>query len=185
MTRLGLVMLALAAAVLPALVFATSAGFAAAPGEIVAPGQVVAPPGEFAAPPSDFLVVPGHSMGPVAIGMRLEAVEQIFGSPSKVDPTGTTHWYEWKSPVSHRSSIAVETLQNTVVLISLAHDPRYRTSQGLGDGTAFSEVRRVLGRPSSTIRLGGFSIIQYRLLGIGFVTDGTGHVTGIIVAPKV
>ena len=137
------------------------------------------------APPGEFLVVPGHNVGPIAIGMRLEAVENIFGRPSKVDPTGQTQWYEWKSPDNHLRSIAVETLQNTVVLISLAHDPRYRTSQGLGDGTPFSEVRRVLGRPSSTIRLGGFSIIQYRMPGIGFVTDGTGRVTGIIVAPRV
>ena len=165
MTRLSLVMLALGAALLPAPAFAASTGPAAPSGE--------------------FLVVPGHSMGPIAIGMRLEAVETIFGRPSKVDPTGTTQWYEWKSPDNHLRSIAVETLQNTVVLISLAHDPRYRTSQGFGDGTALSEVRRVLGRPSSTIRLGGFSIIQYRTLGIGFVTDGTGRVTGIIVAPRV
>lgn len=165
MARLCLVMLALSMGVLPASPVAASVPFAATPG--------------------DFLVVPGHSMGPITIGMRLEAVENIFGRPSKVDPTGQTQWYEWKSPDNHLRSIAVETLQNTVVLISLAHDPRYRTSQGLGDGTAFSEVRRALGRPSSTIRLGGFSIIQYRTLGIGFVTDGSGRVTGIIVAPGV
>lgn len=167
MARLCLVLLALSAAALPA------------------PAPAAAASTALAAPQGEFLVVPGHSMGPITIGMRLEAVEHIFGQPSKVDPTGSTQWYEWKSPDNHLRSIAVETLQNTVVLISLAHDPRYRTSQGLGDGTAFSEVRRVLGRPSSTIRLGGFSIIQYRMLGIGFVTDGTGRVTGIIVAPRV
>jgi hypothetical protein len=152
---------------------------------VVLPAPAAPAPAPSAAPPGEFLVVPGHSMGPITIGMRLEAVENIFGRPSKVDRTGQTQWYEWKSPDDHLRSIAVETLQNTVVLISLAHDPRYRTSQGLGDGTAFSEVQRVLGRPSSTIRLSGFSIIQYRTLGIGFVTDGSGRVTGIVVAPRV
>jgi len=151
----------------------------------VLPAPALGAPAASAARPGEFLVVPGLSMGPITIGMRLEAVENIFGDPSKVDPTGQTQWYEWKSPDDHLRSIAVETLQNTVVLISLAHDPRYRTSQGLGDGTAFMEVRHVLGRPSSTIRLGGFSIIQYRTLGIGFVIDGSGRVTGIIIAPRV
>jgi hypothetical protein len=145
---------------------------------------MVVPPA-LAAPGNQFLVVPGRSLGPVAIGMRLEAVESLLGRPSKVDPTGRTQWYEWKSPDNRLRSIAVETLQNTVVLISLAHDPRYRTSQGLGDGTALSQVERVLGRPSSVIRLGGFSIVQYRRIGIGFVTDGSERVTGIVIAPGI
>lgn len=132
-----------------------------------------------------YLVVPGHRMGPIAIGMRLDAVERIFGRPSKVDPTGQTQWYEWKAPEDHLRSIAVETAQNTVVLISLAHDPRYRTTEGLGDGTPLSEVERVLGNPSSVMRLGGFSIVQYRRVGIGFVTNGAGLVTGILIAPAV
>lgn len=146
---------------------------------------ILAVPPAFAAPPGAFLVVPGRSMGPITIGMRLDAAESVLGRPSKVDPTGRTQWYEWKSPDDHLRSIAVEVLQNTVVLISLAHDPRYRTNQGLGDGTALPEVERVLGRPSSIMRLGGFSIVQYRREGIGFVTDGTGRVTGIVIAPGV
>ena len=146
---------------------------------------LMAVPPALAAPGNQFLVVPGRSLGPVAIGMRLEAVERLLGRPSKVDPTGRTQWYEWKSPDNRLRSIAVETLQNTVVLISLAHDPRYRTSQGLGDGTALSQVERVLGRPSSVIRLGGFSIVQYRRIGIGFVTDGSERVTGIVIAPGI
>jgi hypothetical protein len=145
---------------------------------------MVVPPA-LAAPGNQFLVVPGRSLGPVAIGMRLEAVESLLGRPSKVDPTGRTQWYEWKSPDNRLRSIAVETLQNTVVLISLAHDPRYRTSQGLGDGTALSQVERELGRPSSVIHLGGFSIVQYRRIGIGFVTDGSERVTGIVIAPGI
>ena len=138
-----------------------------------------------AAPATQFLVVPGRSMGPVAIGMRLDAVERIFGRPSKVDPTGATQWYEWKSPDNRLRSIAVETVRNTVVLISLAHDPRYRTSAGLGDGNTLADVERVFGRPSSVMRLGGFAIVQYRKSGIGFVTDGSGRVTGIVIAPSV
>jgi hypothetical protein len=146
---------------------------------------LMAAPPAFAARESQFLVVPGRSLGPVAIGMRLEAVESVLGKPTKVDPTGRTQWYEWKSPDNHLRSIAVETLQNTVVLISLAHDPRYRTREGLGDGTALADVTRTLGPPSSVIRLGGFSIVQYRRAGIGFVADGSGRVTGIVIAPVV
>jgi hypothetical protein len=146
---------------------------------------VLAAPPAIAAPGGQFLVVPGRRIGPVAIGMRLDAVENIFGRPSKVDPSGRTQWYEWKAPDDRFRSIAVETVQDTVVLISLAHDPRYRTREGLGDGTALAEVERVLGRPSSVVRLGGFSIVQYRKHGIGFVTDGSGRVTGIVIAPGI
>src|SRR5579859_7762062 len=146
---------------------------------------VMAVPQIAAAQGNTFLVVPGRSLGSVAIGMRLEAVESVLGKPSKVDPNGRTQWYEWKAPDNRFRSIAVETLQNTVVLISLAHDPRYRTSQGIGDGTALADVERTLGQPSSVMRLGGFSIVQYRRIGIGFVTDGSGRVTGIIIAPGV
>lgn len=138
-----------------------------------------------AAPNHAYLVVPGRSVGSVAIGMRLETVEGLLGRPSKVDPSGRTQWYEWKDPEDRFRSIAVETLRNSVVLISLAHDPRYRTREGLGDGTPLAEVERVLGRPSSVMRLGGVSIVQYRRMGIGFVTDGSGRVTGIIIAPGV
>jgi hypothetical protein len=144
---------------------------------------LLAVPPAVAAPNDRFLVVPGRSMGPIAIGMRLDAVESILGRPSKIDPTGHTQWYEWKAPENRLRSIAVETLKSTVVLISLAHDPRYRTSDGLGDGTTLAEVTRVFGRPSSVMRLGGFSIVQYRRNGIGFVTDGSGRVTGIVIAP--
>ncbi len=146
---------------------------------------LVAVPPAIAAPAGEFLVVPGRSMGHIAIGMRLDAVESVFGRPSKVDPTGRTQWYEWKAPDNRLRSIAVETVQNTVVLISLAHDPRYRTRDDLGDGTTFAEVQRVLGRPSSIMRLGGFSIVQYRKNGIGFVIDGSDHVSGIVIAPGV
>jgi hypothetical protein len=146
---------------------------------------IAVPAAVSAAPGTPFLVVPGRSLGPVTIGMHLEAVESVLGKPTKVDPTGRTQWYEWKSPGDRFRSIAVETLQNTVVLISLAHDPRYRTSEGLGDGTALAEVERTLGRPSSVMRLGGFSIVQYRKIGIGFVTDGSERVTGIVIAPGI
>jgi hypothetical protein len=132
-----------------------------------------------------FLVIPGRSAGPVNIGMKLDAVEHIFGQPSTKDLTGNTQWYEWQAPVGQAASFAVETLQNTVVLISLAHDPRYRTSEGLGDGNTLDEVQRVFGQPSSVMRLSGYAIVQYRTKGIGFVTDGSDHVTGIVIAPAV
>lgn len=133
----------------------------------------------------DFLVVPGRRIGSVAIGMHLDAVEEFLGRPSRTDSDGRTRWYEWKAPDNRLRSIAVETLQNTVVLISLAHDPRYRTTEGWGDGDRLEAVERVWGRAQSTIRLGGFGIAQYRKKGIAFVTDGAGRVTGIVVAPAI
>jgi hypothetical protein len=132
-----------------------------------------------------FLVVPGRSAGPIDIGMKLDAVERIFGQASMKDLTSNTQWYQWQAPVGHAASFAVETLQNTVVLISLAHDPRYRTSEGLGDGNTLDEVQRVFGQPSSVMHLSGYAIVQYRTKGIGFVTNGSDHVTGIVIAPAV
>jgi hypothetical protein len=142
-------------------------------------------PGAAAAPDGQFLVVPGRSAGPVGIGMTLDAVERILGDPSTKDLTGSTQWYQWQAPVGQAASFAVETLQNTVVLISLAHDPRYRTSEGLGDGNTVDEVQRVFGHPSSVMRLSGYAIVQYRTKGIGFVADGSNRVTGIVIAPPV
>jgi hypothetical protein len=132
-----------------------------------------------------FLVVPGRSAGPIDLGMKLDAVEHIFGHPSTADVTGNTHWYQWQAAQNQMASIAVETLQNTVVLISLAHDPRYRTGEGLGDGNTMDDVRRAYGQPSSVMRLSGYAIVQYRSKGIGFVTDGSDRVTGIVIAPAV
>lgn len=148
----------------------------------LAPG---APPAG-AAQPNRFLVVPGRSAGPIDIGMKLDAVERIFGRPSTTDLTSNTHWYEWQAPNNQMGSIAVETAQDTVILISLANDPRYRTSEGLGDGTTLDEVRRVFGQPSSVMRLEGYAILQYRTKGIGFVMpEGSDRVTGIVIAPAV
>lgn len=138
-----------------------------------------------AAPSKQFLIVPGRSAGPIDIGMPLDAVELIFGRPSTADLTGSTHWYQWQVPVNQAASFAVETVQNTVVLISLAHDPRYRTSEGLGDGDTLDDVRRMFGQPSSVMRLSGYAIAQYRTKGIAFVTDGSDRVTGIVIAPAV
>ena len=132
-----------------------------------------------------FLVIPGHSAGRIDIGMTLDAVEQILGMPSTSDLTATPKWYEWRAPNSQMASLAVETAQDTVVLISLAHDPRYRTSEGIGDGSMLDEVQRVFGHPSSVMNLSGYAIMQYRTKGIGFVTDGSNRVTGIVIAPAV
>ncbi|HEV2359344.1 MAG TPA: hypothetical protein VGZ23_17275 [bacterium] len=151
-------------------------------GVIVLAIALAAPPAIASSDPM-FLVVPGRRIGPVTIGMHLNAVEEILGHPSRVDSDGRTQWYEWKSPDNRLRSIAVETLQDTVVLISLAHDPRYRTREGWGDGDTLEAVERVWGRAPSVIHLSGFGIAQYRKKGIAFVTDGTRHVTGIVIAP--
>ena len=145
----------------------------------------LAAPQTAAAQPNRFLVVPGHSAGPIDIGMKLDAVKRLFGQPATADLTSNTHWYEWQAPNNQMGSIAVETAQNTVILISLAHDPRYRTREDVGDGSTLEEMRRVFGQPSSVMRLEGYAILQYRTQGIGFVTDGSDRVTGVVIAPAV
>ena len=134
-------------------------------------------------PDPRYLVVPGRSAGPVALGMTMDKVEAVWGSPTKVDRDANTQWYTWRD--SPPRSVAVEMQSNIVVMISVAHDPRYRTRDGLGDGDSADHVQKVLGRPSHVRPLPGFSMLEYKSLGVAFVVDQTRHVTGVIVAASV
>ncbi len=143
-------------------------------------------------PGPQFLVTPGRNAGPAVLGMRIKALEDALGRPTKVENDGTRQWYTWRNQApafAQRDqvpgSIAVETAQDTIVLISIAHDPRYRTRDGLGDGNTVDEVESTLGHPSSVMQIAEFGLFQYRTRGIAFVMDGSRHVTGIVIAPPV
>jgi outer membrane protein assembly factor BamE (lipoprotein component of BamABCDE complex) len=134
-------------------------------------------------PDRQFLVVPGRSAGPVALGMTIDSVKAVWGTPTQVDRDANTQWYTWRD--SPPRSVAVEMQSNMVVMISIAHDPRYRTRDGLGDGDSADRVQKLLGRPSHVRPLPGFSMLEYKSLGLAFVIDRTHHVTGVIVAASV
>ena len=134
-------------------------------------------------PDPNFLVVPGRSVGPVALGMTMDNVKALWGSPTKVERDANSQWYTWRD--SPPRSVAVEMQSNMVVMISIAHDPRYRTRDGLGDGDSVDRIQRLLGRPSHVRPLPGFSMLEYKSLGVAFVIDQTHHVTGVIVAASV
>jgi hypothetical protein len=134
-------------------------------------------------PDSHFLVVPGRSVGLVALGMTMDNVKAAWGSPTQVDRDANSQWYTWRE--SPPRSVAVEMQSNMVVMISIAHDPRYRTRDGLGDGDSVDRVQKLLGRPSHLRPLPGFSMLEYKSLGVAFVIDRTHHVSGVIVAASV
>ena len=134
-------------------------------------------------PDPHFLVVPGRSVGPVTLGMTMDNVKAVWGSPTKVERDANSQWYTWRD--SPPRSVAVEMQSNMVVMISIAHDPRYRTRDGLGDGDSVDRIQRLLGRPSHVRPLPGFSMLEYKSLGVAFVIDQTHHVTGVIVAASV
>jgi hypothetical protein len=134
-------------------------------------------------PDPHFLVVPGRSVGLVALGMTMDNVKAAWGSPTQVDRDANSQWYTWRE--SPPRSVAVEMQSNMVVMISIAHDPRYRTRDGLGDGDSVDRVQKLLGRPSHVRPLPGFSMLEYKSLGVAFVIDRTHHVSGVIVAASV
>jgi len=134
-------------------------------------------------PDAHFLVVPGRSVGPVALGMSMDNVKAAWGSPTQVDQDANSQWYTWRE--SPPRSVAVEMQSNIVVMISIAHDPRYRTRDGLGDGDSADRVQKLLGRPSHVRPLPGFFMLEYKSLGVAFVIDRTHHVSGVIVAASV
>jgi hypothetical protein len=144
---------------------------------------IAAPQVTAQAPHPEFLLVPGRSAGRVAIGMQVATLTETLGRPAKIENDGGRDWYTWQDRLLR--SIAVETAQDVVILISIAHDPRYRTRDGLGDGATADQVEHALGRPSSLLRLPGYDLLEYRSRGIAFVVDGSRHVTGIVVAPPV
>ncbi|HXX37723.1 MAG TPA: hypothetical protein VEP50_06150 [bacterium] len=144
--------------------------------------------GAFAGPTDTrYLVVPGVGIGSVKLGMPVGQVEAVLGTPAKVDRDARTVWYTWRD-VQRGSlrSLAVETVDGLVILISVAHDERYRTSEGIGAGDTVQAVRDAFGRPSGVLHLPGYDMIEYKARGVTFVVD-TGskdphHVTGVVVA---
>jgi hypothetical protein len=134
-----------------------------------------------------YLVAPGLGVGPVKLGMKMAEVEATLGAPAKVDRDARTVWYTWRdAPQGALRSLVVETVDDLVILISVAHDERYRTREGIGAGDTDGAVRDVYGRPSGVLHLPGYDMLEYRARGVSFVVDtGTAHphlVTGVVVA---
>lgn len=140
-----------------------------------------------AAADARYLVVPGLGVGPVKLGMKMAEVEATLGVPAKIDRDARTVWYTWRElPQDSLRSFVVETVDDLVILISVAHDERYRTREGIGAGDTDGAVRDVFGRPSGVLHLPGYDMLEYRARGVSFVV-GTGPasphlVTGVVVA---
>jgi hypothetical protein len=77
-------------------------------------------------------------------------------------------------------------VDDLVILISVAHDERYRTREGIGAGATDGTVRDVYGRPSGVLHLPGYDMLEYQARGVSFVVDtaaASPHlVTGVVVA---
>ncbi|HLJ59536.1 MAG TPA: hypothetical protein VKZ50_07380 [bacterium] len=134
-----------------------------------------------------YLVVPGRGVGPVKLGMKVGEVAAILGTPAKVDRDARTVWYTWRdAPQRPVRSLVVETVDDLVILISVAHDGRYRTREGVGAGDTDGTVRDVYGRPSGVLHLPGYDMLEYRARGVSFVvataTASPRLVTGVVVA---
>jgi hypothetical protein len=148
---------------------------------------LIAFPASAAPPQARYLVVPGIGMGPIRLGMKVHDVEAILGAPARVDRDPRTVWYTWRDASGSLRSIAVEALDDLVILISVAHDERYRTREGVGPGDTDHTVQEAFGRPSGVLHLPGYDLVEYKARGITFVVD-TGaerhHVTGVVVAAR-
>jgi hypothetical protein len=134
-----------------------------------------------------FLVVPGSAAGPVRLGMTVKEAEAVLGAPAKVDRDAQAVWYTWRdAPSDALRSFAVETMDGLVILISVAHDARYRTREGVGAGDTDAAVRDAFGRPSGVLHLPGYDLLEYRARGVSFVVETHAgephHVTGVVVA---
>jgi len=93
---------------------------------------------------NDDRIVAGERIGDVEIGMTLDQLLALKGSPQKTTPmrgsAATSYSFD---------GLAVAASDNVYWII--AHDPRFRTTDGIGPGVEQIFARSVAGRPICVI----------------------------------
>ncbi len=114
------------------------------------------------AQPSPYAIVPGRSLGPVELGMRMDEVIGLLGTPMGsfcVRPLDCEYWWQAYDNAGNldpgsSSPIQVQARRGVVYEISV-DDRRYITVQGIHVDSTEHQVRRAFGPPkhieSSTI----------------------------------
>lgn len=147
------------------------------------------PPG-----PANYIVVPGHAVGDIQLGMTQQLVLNRLGMPDEISNErsgdGALNVY-WVYPQGDRAVLVVSWTKRHGeaggVDFIFTDAPRYVTSKGVAmQNSNFKDIIAQYGAPD---RLQGASrgavVLHYEGLGIRFRVEGeAGRVTAITVVPR-
>lgn len=145
------------------------------------------------AQPANWIVVPGHAIGDIQLGMTQQQVLNRLGMPDEISNDragdGALNVY-WVYPQGERIVFVVSWTKRHGdaggVDFIFTDNPRYVTSKGVSFGTStFKDILTHYGAPD---RLAGGSrgsvVLTYEAQGIRFRLDSDGRVTGMTVVPR-
>ncbi|MDR5682580.1 MAG: hypothetical protein QN163_00935 [Armatimonadota bacterium] len=116
-----------------------------------------------AATPTSLLIVPGRSVGPIVLGMRMTQVFQVLGPPEGREPGDQTIKFFWP-----RRGLTVRVDRDGRVDAIFVESPAYRTARGVGVGSTRDEVVGAYGPAPQAQEDRTTLILSYTPLGITF-----------------
>lgn len=153
-----------------------------------------AQPARQPAQPANWIVVPGHAVGDIQLGMSQQQVLNRLGMPDEISNDrsgdGALNVY-WVYPQTERSVLVVSWTKRHGdaggVDFIFTDAPRYVTSKGVAMGSStFRDILQHYGAPDRLQGSGrGSVMLYYESVGIRFRIDGEGgKVTAITVVPR-
>lgn len=144
--------------------------------------------------PANYIVVPGHAIGDIHLGMTQQQVLNRLGMPDEISNDrsgdGSLNVY-WIYPQGERAVFVVSWTkrQNDAggVDFLFTDAPRYVTSRGIAmQNSSFKDILAQYGAPDRLQGGGrGSVVLHYEGQGIRFRVEGeSGRVTAITVVPR-
>ncbi len=129
--------------------------------------------------PSPVLIVPGQSLAGIVLGRSVRGVVTRLGPPAEVRTVRDGTLY-----VFARFGITVYGDGDVIRAISAANS-LFRTPEGIGLGTADTEVRRVYGPQFTDVVVEGRQGVAYDHLGLAFGFERNGVALILVFTPRV
>jgi hypothetical protein len=116
----------------------------------------------WAAVPAALLIVPGRSVGPIDLGMRMTQVIRVLGPAEDDEPSR----FSWP-----RRGVTVRVDRDGRVDAIFVESPKYRTARGIGVGSTRDEVVAAYGPAPQAQEDRTTLILAYTQLGITFAIN--------------
>ncbi|MBM3469513.1 MAG: hypothetical protein FJX73_01780 [Armatimonadetes bacterium] len=151
---------------------------------------IMAPAG---AQPANWIVIPGHAVGDIQLGMTQQQVLNRLGMPDEISNDragdGSVNVY-WTYQQTERSVLVVSWTKRHGEAggadFIFTDNPRYVTSKGVSfANSTFKDILTHYGAPDRLAGGGRSSVVlAYEAQGIRFRLDSDGRVTGMTVVPR-
>lgn len=144
--------------------------------------------------PSNWIVIPGHAVGDIQLGMTQQQVLNRLGMPDEISndrsSDGGRNVY-WVYPQADRSVLVVSWTKRQDAVggadFIFTDDTRYVTSKGVSlGGSTFRDLLTLYGAPERMSGVGrGAVMFFYEGQGIRFRVEGEGgKVTAVTITPR-